>query len=310
MNEFLKEFEKLFEEKMKANARFKNIPNHPDKWPVEDIVDKSYEPKFIFLLSPSNSGTTAIAELFKTSDNVSSLNSNSEGTKLIYGLRRTPEKLERNWDPNLIEKNGVDLCSRSIRSVWVSECYRKHKSEGAEYFIEKSPPNMVRIDFLQSLFPNSILLANNRDPYAYVSSMFKRYIMNKERLGVKRRNNIMLKYSKNWVRISTILKGVIEKHNVPYLSYEKWCEQPTLYQTIIDNSIFAGKIKLDLEKMMEVKKWKEWNYKPKRTSVKNHNTKQIRQLLFESDIEVITNYLKDHKELLFYFGYTLKKIKP
>ena len=320
MNKFLEEFEKFFEENMKDRMRFKNIPKHPDKWPVEDIINKSYEPNFIFLLSPSNSGTTAIGELFKTSDNVSSLNDISEGHKLIYGLRRTPGKRRRTpenmhrqrwnktpenmhrqrWNPNLIEESGVDLCSRSIRSVWVNECYRKHKSEGAEYFIEKSPPNMVRIEFLQSLFPNHILLANNRDPYAYASSMFHRYTKNKKQLTVNERNIIMRDKAKKWVRISTILKGVIEKQNVPYLSYEKFCEQPTLYQKIIDNSIFAGKIKLDFEHALKVK-----NYKPT-SLITNYNEKQISKLT-KIDIEVITNYLKDHKELLFYFGYTLKK---
>lgn len=302
MNKILKEFEKIFEDNMKVKVRFKNVPKHPDKWPVEDIINKSYEPKFIFLLSPSNSGTTVIAELFKTSDNVSSLNDISEGHKLIYGLRRRPgpRAHHKKWDPDLIEKNGVDLCSRSVRSVWVNECYRKHKSEGAEYFIEKSPPNMVRIEFLQSLFPNSILLANNRDPYAYVSSMFHRYTKKERKKDVKERNIVMSKWTKMWVHISTILKGVIEKQNVPYLSYEKFCEQPTLYQTIIDNSIFAGKIKLDFESVLKIK-----DYKPT-SLITNYNEKQIARLT-NSDIEVITNYLKDHKELLFYFGYTLKK---
>lgn len=271
------------------------------EWHEEEIISKDYEPNIIFLLTPTNSGSTTIAELLKTSKNVSSINDVSEAHELIKGMCRKPGR----WHKDLIERNGVDRCARSIRSVWVNECYKRHKKESANYFIEKSAPNMIRIEFLQSLFPNSILLANNRDPYANVSSRFYRYTDQRsgksiDRLTVSERKHWMLEWTKMWVDISRILKEVIEKQNVPYLSYEKFCEQPTLYQKLIDNSSFAGEIKLDFESVLKVK-----DYKPT-SLITNYNEKQIARLT-NSDIEVITSYLKDNEDVLSFFEYTLKK---
>lgn len=271
------------------------------EWPVQEIMNKDYEPNIIFLLTPTNSGSTTIAELLKTSENVSSINDVSEAQELINGLCRKPQR----WHKDLIERNGVNRCASSIRSVWVNECYKRHKEKSANYFIEKSAPNMVRIEFLQSLFPNHILLANNRDPYANVSSKFYRYTAQRsgksiDSLTVSERKHFMLEWTKMWVNISRILKKVIEEQNVPYLSYEKFCEQPTLYQKLIDNSSFAGEIKLDFESVLKVK-----DYKPT-SLITNYNEKQIARLT-KSDIEVITSYLKDNEDVLSFFEYTLKK---
>lgn len=271
------------------------------EWPVQEIMNKDYEPNIIFLLTPTNSGSTTIAELLKTSENVSSINDVSEAHELIKGMCRKPGR----WHKDLIERNGVNRCASSIRSVWVNECYKRHKEKSANYFIEKSAPNMVRIEFLQSLFPNHILLANNRDPYANVSSKFYRYTAQRsgksiDRLTVSERKHWMLEWTKMWVNNSRILKKVIEEQNVPYLSYEKFCEQPTLYQKLIDNSSFAGEIKLDFESVLKVK-----DYKPT-SLITNYNEKQIARLT-KSDIEVITSYLKDNEDVLSFFEYTLKK---
>lgn len=256
-------------------------------WPVAKSVD-NYEPKFIFLLTPPNSGSTAIAQVFNNGSNVSQIQNRGEGQWLIKGLCSSDR-----WS----EDKFVD--EHSIRSGWVNECYKKYKSEGAMYFIEKSPPNMMRIELIQSIFPSHILLANNRDPYANVSSMFHRYSNNIDQLSVEERKNKITCIAKGWVERSTVLKKIIQGQNVPFLSYEKFCESPSLLQDAIDSSVFGGQIKLDFETNLVVK-----DYKPQ--PLTNYNKKQIDKLT-NADIDAITSSLRVNEELLSYFGYSLVK---
>lgn len=252
-------------------------------WPVVNSI-ADYEPNMIFLLTPPNSGSTAISQVFNNSQNVSQLQNRAEGQWLIKGLCK-----EDRWK----QEKLVD--TQSIRSIWVNECYKKYKSEGAVYFIEKSPPNMMRIELLQSIFPSHILLANNRDPYANVSSMFYRYTKDIDKLSITERDAEILKFVKDWVMRSTVLKEIIQSQNVPYLSYEQFCEKPNLLQEIIDSSTFGGQVKLDFKTTLKVK-----DYEPQ--PVINFNQKQIAKLT-NSDIEIITSYLQDNEDLLSYFGY-------
>lgn len=269
----------------KALKNYKSIIG--GDWPVVNTIG-GYEPNMIFLLTPPNSGSTAIAQVFNNSQNVSQFQSHGEGQWLIKGLCKGDR-----WD----KKKSVN--KRSIRSIWVNECHKKYTNEGALYFIEKSPPNMVRIELLQSLFQSHILLANNRDPYANVSSIFYRYNKDVEKLSVTERNARILRIVKAWVMRSSILKEIIQSQNVPYLSYEKFCKNPRLLQNVIDRSIFGGQIKLDFDKILKVK-----DYKPQ--AVINFNQKQIAKLT-NSDIEAITSYLRNSEDLLSYFGYALRR---
>ena len=255
-------------------------------WPIVEPVD-NYEPNMIFLLTLPNSGSTAISEVFNNSPTVSKLQERGEGQWLIKGLCSKDR-----WQ----EKKIID--ERSIRSIWVNEAYEKYKSIGSLYFIEKSPPNMMRIEVLQSIFPQHILLANNRDPYANISSMFYRYTKNIGDLATKDRAVEVSNFAQLWLRRSAVLKKVIQSQSVPYLSYEQFCENPKLLQDAIDHSRFSGNLSLDFKKNVSVK-----NYKPQ--PIKNFNSEQIEKLT-NSDIKVITKTLQGSDDLVSYFGYSLR----
>jgi len=255
-------------------------------WPIKKSID-NYEPNFIFLLTSPNSGSTVISQVFNNSPLVSQLQQRGEGQWLIKGLCSNDR-----WNAEKV----VD--KRSIRSVWISECYNRYKTNGSLYFIEKSPPNMMRIEILQSIFPKHILIANNRDPYANISSMFYRHTKNIETLKASKREAKLIQLANGWINRSVILKKIINDQNVPYLSYEKFCQNPNLLQDLIDNSKFGGHITLDFKSNVKVK-----DYEPQ--GIHDFNSKQIARLT-NSDIKVITSSLRDSDELLSFFGYSLR----
>jgi len=151
---------------------------------------------------------------------------------------------------------------------------------------------------LQSIFPKHILIANNRDPYANISSMLYRYTKEIDKLTAKDRESRLMNLAKHWVNRSAVLKQIIQSQSVPYLSYEKFCENPHLLQDLIDISNFGGKIILNFESKLKVK-----DYKPQ--SIINFNSKQIAKLN-TSDIKIITSSLQHSEDLLSYFGYSLR----
>jgi len=268
------------------NYNLKNNSN-PD-WPIIPVKE-NFEPYFIFLLSPPYSGSTAISKIFINSTNVSQIHSKAEGQWLIKGLC-SKDRWEKNKFINI----------KSVRSVWTSRCLKAAGCKRVSYFIEKSPPNMMRIELLMSIFPNHLLLSNNRNPYASISSAF--YRNNKmpySELSISNRTDKMMHIAKKWVNRSIILKEQIIKHNIPHLSYEKFCEKPSILQENIDNALFRGAIKLNLMSKLKVK-----DYEPQ--LLNNMNNRQIKNLT-KTDINIISEILKDHKELLTFFGYGLHK---
>ena len=104
--------------------------------------------------------------------------------------------------------------------------------------------------------------------------------------------------AKGWLRRSAVLKRVIQSQNVPYLSYEQFCENPQLLQDAVANSHFAGNLNLDFKKNVSVKDYKSG-------PIKNFNSEQIEKLT-NSDIKVIAKTLQDSDDLLSYFGYSLR----
>ncbi len=263
--------------------------NDQDKaeWPIE-TVSRDIDPKFIFLLAPMNSGSTAIAKTFTNSANVGALTYNAEGQWLIRGMC-APDR----W--NLAK--FID--EESLRTVWSKKCIEIMDRDGAEYFIEKSPPNMVRLDLLQRLFPNNIVLASNRNPYANISSIFHRYTPNIATMDADQRRQKFRQISSRWVMISGYLQHIVSSRNLPYFSYEDFCRDPSLLQGIIDGSDFSDRISLRFDKPVKVK-----DYDPQ--GIHNYNEKQI-SLLEEEDVEQITDVLKRDEGLLEFFNYELGK---
>ena len=149
------------------------------KWPLPEY-DPEIQPHFLFVVTPPYSGSTALTRLLNTGQRTTLLHRRGEGQWLIPGLSQKDR-----WDP---EKK---VNYESVRAVWLHEYQRLRRADNrAEVVIEKSPPNMVRLEELSSLFRYRSFLANNRNPYANCASMLYRHY-DAQAIGMKERMRIL-----------------------------------------------------------------------------------------------------------------------
>ena len=249
------------------------------------------EPHFIFLLTPPNSGSTAISKLLQTSKNVASL---TEGRKYGEGQWLIDDLSNKDrWNRKLI----VD--EENLRTVWLNKFHKIRRTRNVEFIIEKSPPNMMRIDMYQKTFPNHTIIINNRSPYASVSSVLYRYTPASvlDAMTSATRREKLKKITLNWLKRSEVLKNHAITKNAPLITYEKFCANPAILQDVLDRNISRGAINLKTSVDLKVK-----DYPPK--SISNFNSVQIERLS-KNDLLVISNELKDQLTLLSFFGYNL-----
>ena len=127
------------------------------------------EPRFIFVGGAHKSGTTLVRDALSQHPLVTALTNtgveNEEGQhlqdlmpsdwylgELLFGLS----------DGAYLDEGDVPNAKEYGRRLF--DRWAPHWNTEAHYFLEKSPPNIVRSRFLQACFPNSIFIAVIRDP--------------------------------------------------------------------------------------------------------------------------------------------------
>lgn len=254
------------------------------KWPRPKF-DGADQPHFFFLLTPPNSGSTAIAKFLDSSPRTMTLTPNGEGQWLVPGLCAKDR-----WNPE--KKIDFD----SVKSVWL-KAYQDAKASNPEVdvVIEKSPPNMMRIKELSTLFSSVSLLANNRDPYANCSSRLFRY-HDEEDIRSSSRETILRNLASSWVQRSQRIRDIVEENDIPVLTYERFCETPAL---LLDMLSFPEGVtdSVSLDAQVKVKDYQL-------QSIVNQNERQIADLA-DTDIDCLNEILKPETELLEFFGYRL-----
>jgi len=252
------------------------------RWPVVTF-DENVQPHFFFLITPPYSGSTAIAKLLSSSSRIMCLKENGEGQWLVPGLC----EIDR-WDP---EK---EINYESVKSVWL-RVYQKEKelNSHVDVVIEKSPPNMMRLEQLSSQFSNYSLLVNNRNPYANCASILYR-LHDPQNLSATKRKEVLVRLVKDWLTRSKKLRALITKHNIPLLTYEKFCENPASILQVLDlPDGVSDSININAE--VKVKDYQV-------QAISNQNERQIKNLTSE-DIRNISLILNTECELLRFFGY-------
>ena len=252
-----------------------------EQWP-QPPYDSQDEPHFVFILTPPYAGSTAIAKYLATSPNIGLLRKNGEGQTLVPGI-------QRNWNTDARIDGG------SIRSTWLNR-YQEINSDGRiKIIVEKSPPNMVRIDALRSLFRETTCLVNNRDPVAFCSSTFFRNTPDLRQLNETDRLNALHKTALAWIHRSNILKEYSSAHQVAAFSYEQFCDSPQSLQAIFEKA--TGKaIQPDENPILKIK-----DYQP--SGIENKNQGQVERLS-KIEIETVVNTLRPYSVLTSFFGYT------
>jgi len=255
-----------------------------DKWPKIEIALES-EPKFLFILTPPYSGSTALAKLLNTSRSSMILQERAEGQWLIPGMCESDR-----WDP----EKYIDW--DSVRSVWLSkfQLINSHV-ETISLIIEKSPPNLVRARQLRNNFPRSIFMAFNRDPYANCSSIFHRNHV-QEGQTREQRTAILRLLAEEWIFRSQYVKQSVDDLNTPHFTYEQFCENAS--SCIMELSVHCPEIvDADIHAPLKIKEYRI-------QTLLNHNARQI-GLLDSHDLAVISSVLEQEERLLEFFGYKL-----
>jgi len=206
-----------------------------------------------------------------------------EGQWLVPGLCEGDR-----WNPEKV----VDY--KSVKAVWLNKFQNeKKRNPHIDVVVEKSPPNMMRINKLSSLFDDYSFLANNRDPYANCASILY-HKNNLENMSSMQRKEVLEKLAQNWLMRSRKLKEIVIKMDVALLTYEQFCQNPA---SIFDVLEFPEGVSdsIDVNEKVKVKDYKV-------QSISNQNERQISNLT-NGEIECIGRTLKPDSTLLEFFGY-------
>lgn len=256
------------------------------KWPMPKF-DESDQPHFLFIITPPYSGSTALAELLNTSHRTMILQERGEGQWLVPGLCGRGR-----WDP---EK---EVNYHSVKSVWLNKYQRvKRLTQNIDVVIEKSPPNMMRIERLSSQFQDFSFIANNRDPYANSASNFYR-VFDAGKIDSERRTKIFARLARNWLMRSSRIRELVFTLDIPLLTYEQFCQNPSSVLNILNLPDGVSET-INPQASVKVKSYKA-------QPISNHNKHQISHLTDE-DIACISKILEPYSELVAFFGYQIMR---
>lgn len=253
-------------------------------WPAPHF-DPGEEPHFLFIITPPFSGSTALAKILNTSHRTVLLENRGEGQWLVPGLCQ-----EDRWNPD----KQVDYAS--VRAVWMSRFQMlKQFTPGADVVVEKSPPNMVRIEQLANIFPNHSFIANNRNPYASCSSRLYRNFKGAQ-LDPAQRLVVLERLLADWLTRSAVIQALVVRRGIPLLTYEEFCQHPPRLLDILRLPVGVTDT-INPAACVQVK-----DYQPQ--PIINQNERQMARLT-DAETAHMAQQLAPHQRLLAFFGYQM-----
>ncbi len=271
---FLQRFFAYFSYKVEKIDKQAQVP----VWPKSNV--SHIDDKFLMLLTPPNSGSTAMGGFICQSNKIAGLTAEYEYffiLKKLCGFQKCSPHTYINY------RSLAGMLSTEVEAL-------KQAYPEVEYVFEKYPDNTCRYRKILEIIPNTKVVASNRNPYAQVASSIKRK-------NIYRLHDDLEEYrmcTHYWLVCSEYIRDACEKDNVSLVTYEQFCDNP---YTII--SAF-GLNKDEFRKDFHVSGVKD--YAPQ--AIKNMNDEQIAPLS-NLQKETITEALSEHKGLLAYFGYEL-----
>lgn len=256
--------------------------NKNNAWPCP-AYELDEEPHFLFIITLPYSGSTALAQVLNSCHGASFLQPRAEGQWLVPGMcdvdRWNPDKV-MNWD--------------SIRAVWLQRVQLiAELVQDVDFIIEKSPPNLVRMDQLLKVFPKHVLMAFNRNPFANCASILYRDY-DPLNYSLEKRESLVRQLAKQWLFRSRWIRKWIDEWNVVNFTYEDFCQNPEhcIRKMVPLLPALEG---VDVHKSIKVK-----DYPVQKIS--NQNLRQIKNLT-DNEIEIISSVLRSDSGLVEYFGY-------
>jgi hypothetical protein len=243
-------------------------------------------PKFFFILTLAYSGSTALAKILNTAPRSMILTPKAEGQRLVRQLRG-----KNRWSAN----KPVDW--ETVRQVWLDR-YRQVNElvETVDVVIEKSPPHLVRAEQLAAQFTRSVSMVFNRDPYAHCASHLHHH-NTPEELGSEARVEIHQKNAEKWAARSALLAHQARSRRLLMFTYEQFCAAP--HRWVSEAIRICPELDgANADAVIRVK-----DYPPQ--GIVNQNPRQLAWLRDE-DRAAISSALREHSDLLKFFGYELR----
>ena len=243
---------------------------------ISNLFSKNIEHQFLFILSPPYSGSTMLNQLISSSDNVSC--NNNLGTRegqLLPGVKHFMFQKDR-WDEN------VQYPWKKVRKIWL-----KYWDYSKPIFLDKSIPNIMRVDEIEKVFSPIKYMCMVRNPYAQVEGLMRR---NKQDAKSAAEFAIKCLYYQSKNR---------KRKNILFLTYEQLCDnREEISQRMIK---FMPELS-DLDMNIELT---SHNFKTEgKMKMVNLNDEKIAKIS-ETDFEIINSIFEKDKDLLKEFGYKI-----
>ncbi|MCC7010268.1 MAG: sulfotransferase [Acidobacteria bacterium] len=240
------------------------------------------EPRFLFVLTQPYSGSTALARVLSTASGAALLHPSGEGQWLV------PEMSDAaRWDPAKV----MDWAA--IRAAWLARIDELCQTTPVTVVIEKSPPNLVRIDQLMRVFPNHLLMALTRHPLAQCASVLVRHHAPEQKTPDER-VEIVRRLADIWLERARWMQHWIGQFDVTRCSYEAFCARPAACIEALTPGApeFAT---VDVHATFDVKDYP-------RQGLLDQNRRQI-EMLTSLERDAIAQQLGRDAALVSFFGY-------
>ncbi len=238
--------------------------------------------KWCFVVGCNNSGTSLLQSMLESTSQISTFQ--SEGQFYTRTLRRAERRgYERVWteyvnDLAMSADDSLECVPRLVHDWLISM-----PSPARKVIVEKTPANVVRMEWLQNAFPNSYFIGLVRNGYAVSEGIRRKG--DKSILRAARHwndvNSVMLNRSKNVDRFTQVrYEHLVDRHDEVMLDLVRF---------------------LDIDKPIQVQlKARPASIREDHRSLRNFNSESISRLT-EDDRRVV---YENAREMLDHFDYS------
>ena len=271
LNDLERDISWIFNDRKTMTAQFEQLLN---------------EHTWCFIVGCNNSGTSILQKMFEKHDQVSIMQ--REGQMYTKVLKRSKKRgYERVWTEYMDELQVRD--NRQVNSITrlVYDWSRALSKPIRPMIVEKTPANVLRMEWLKAAFPNSRFIGLVRNGYAVCEGINRKGEKNFDRA------------SRHWNAVNKILLEKSKKNNFEYmeLKYEDLCDKPE--ETAMRLSSFLG---IEAQPLLDSMS-SDFHF----TTVQGYGAMQLSNMNYKSiarlgpsDIETIRN---NAAEMLDYFDY-------
>ena len=261
----------------------KNIHNK-----VKQILLTKRKPvRYIFLISPLNSGTTVASQYIaeKIDNCFLPSHGNNEGLRIPEVWSSINQK-ER-WNPD------IPMNYKVAKEIWP----RLAIENQCNTFLEASPPNLCHVKQINSDFKNPFFIFWMSNPYLHIGSYVNRYALKEKIFNF---NHAIKLATRRWIKLALIQqKNLSLFPESPYISYESFCNDPEQALTPIQER------KLEMNQSIPKIPGKS---NTKITEIVNMTPKYITFLGIKG-LQLIHEELTDYLDLMNYFEYEIYTTK-